>query len=388
MIIEFTPGSPPSPREGDAPVQRTLQRAPAAQPPEAMPPGAAREAPAVQGPQEAAPAQEAPAQEAMKPIDGRVAMAIALFTGIAASMDGRPDWPSMRPGDAMGLLRQWAVSALMDAGPRLSVSPLKAMPGSSGLAYAVPALHATLGADAARAFDAQCGRLRTDRRGRTALTRGRLRRMESLDLASGATLPWGSGDAVAALLAADAAAFQARGDGTDMGPLREGLLRRFDADGAGRDAVCAQTAIVANAGMASDENVLWGLYEPVPSPLGADAVASGVRPVMGEAGYRSAMERTERAMLARQKDPEARGLIPRARRLAADVLADPSCLDGTVYGVEDLLDADGACPPILVDQARLVFGVARSMAMDGLDADAVYRVVSGSVPGAADGAGA
>lgn len=388
MIIEFTPGSAPSPTEGGAPVQRTLQRAPAAQPPEAMPPATAREAPVPQEDPVAQEPQEDAVQEAATPIDGRVAMAVALFTDVAASMDGRPDWPSMRPGDAMGLLRQWAVSALMDVGPRLSVSPLKAMPGSSGLAYAAPTLHATLEEGVARAFDAQCGRLRADRRGRTALTRGRLGRMESLDLASGATLPWGSGDAAAVLLAVDASAFQARGDGTDMGPLREGLFRRFDADGAGRDAVCSQTAIVANAGMAADENVLWGLYEPVPSPLGAGAVASGVRPVMGEAGYRSAMERTERAMLARQKDPEARGLIPRARRLAADVLADPSCLDGTVYGVDDLLDADGACPPILVDQARLVFGVARCMAMDGLDADAVYRVVSGAVPGASEGAGA
>lgn len=314
-------------------------------------------------------------------INGSISMTLALMEAVASCMDEAPDWDNQPMTALMTMIRLWTTNALIELGPRLAISPLQAMPGTSGLAYATPLLHATLTGEALDAFDTQCATLERNGNTRFRSVRNRLMRMRRLDVAGGERLPWGLGDASAALMALDAGLFQARGAHSPK--VRYALLDLMDHDGVNNHALFRQSASIINAGMAANTDVLWTMYEPSPVPMTVDMVGQGVRLPMDEPAYRTVMETAVRDMLARQDDPDVRALIPKARTLVADAWADPSCLSSTIYTVDDLLDTHGPCPPIVVDQARLVFGVARSMAVDQLDPDIIYRVVSGTVPGGA-----
>lgn len=406
IIIEAQPGVPITPDAGSAPPGTPATTAPVTIMPQAAP--ASMDAPAMTlapagGTAPAAPALDGTASGSSLPdadagslpdgdagsadadghadITGSTSMTLALMEAVASYMDEAADWGAQSTATLMTMIRLWTTNALIEVAPRLTVSPLQAMPGTSGLAYATPLLHATLAGGALEAFDGQCAALERAGASRFRSVRHRLLQMRRLDVAGGDRLPWGLGDASAALMALDAGLFQARG--THAPKVRRMLLGLMDRDGVNAQVLFRQSASVINAGMAANTDVLWTMYEPSPIPMTMDMVGQGVRMPMDEPAYRTVMETAVRDMLAQQDDPDVRALIPKARALAADAWADPDCLASTIYTVDDLLDVHGPCPPIVVDQARLVFGVARSMAVDRLDPGTIYRVVSGTVPGGA-----
>ena len=267
------------------------------------------------------------------------------------------------------MARQWTSAALIDLAPALAASPIRLMGGWPGLWYVHPLLHAALGDDVRRVFDADASRVLAKRTGAAIA-----RRIRSVDIARGDALPFSPPLGAAMLAAWDMATY-----GGEPAAGRALLVRAMARDGAPGPEVGSRLALLVNAQLAEDTSVLWSIYNPEPYPVDAEVVMAGARAPLDVAGYRTLMESHMRDAVARQSDPECRAQLPVVRSTLWKVWAAPDiALADAAYTLDDLVNLNGPAPPILVQQARYMFGLARSMGLDGIAPQGVLSVLKGA----------
>lgn len=321
------------------------------------------------------PAAPAPARLIAEPVPETpardpIATSSALWFALVGELTDRLAAAGALDLDRLGAMaRQWTTAALIDLAPALDASPMRLMGGWPGLWYVHPILHAALRDDVRRAFDADAARVPGKRTGAAIA-----RRIRATAIAAGDALPFSPPLGAAMLAAWDMATY-----GGEPASGRALLVRAMARDGASGPEVGSRLASLVNAQLAEDTSVLWSIYSPEPYPLNAEAVMAGARTPLSVADYRALMENHMRETVARQSDPGCRAQLPIVRSTLWKVWAAPDvALADAAYTLDDLVNPNGPAPPILVQQARYMFGLARSMGLDGLAPPDMLAVLKGA----------
>lgn len=310
--------------------------------------------------------QAGPGPAGAGPIRDLAGLRAGLMAGMLRRITGLadPDGPHM-PDD----VRQEAAMALLETMPLIDGSPTDVFGGWQGLVCLVPWLHDALPAPTAERLDGLASRLRA-RGGPTARLAGRYR---DVDVPGGDPLPWMPLTAGTALLAYDMLTYGGR-----HGDARARLRRSMAGGGVPPTDLDGSAALTATGGLRSDSSALWTLYRPEPGDVAPAMVTAGVRAPLGARAYRRLMERHMRAVEEGQPDQGTVETLVQVRSALWKVWCDPrEVLRDSPWTVADLLDVDGPAPRILTDTARYMFGLAKSMLVDGLDAATALSVLQG-----------